>query len=468
MTRAAVGRGGRAAVAAGVADAGLASLATFAVGLFAIRALEPRTLGAYALAFTAFNLLAVVPAQLLFVPAETVATGFPRARRAGLAAHSLRAGVPAAALAALVLPAWLLGAPPGIPRPALLALTATAAACTLLSPVQDHLRRMLHVAGRSKGAALVSAIQCAAVAAAVLFALRLGIEDAWIPFGALAAANALSLGAGLLLLRGAEDGAAPPELGAGALARSGRWLLLAGVIGPASAFAAAGVAAHLGGAEALGFAEAARVIGHPVLVLATGLSAVLGPRSVRAARARDRVEARRVAVRFQALTLAGGAAWLALVSVDWALNPFPELVPRAFAVGGVAAAAILAAMVNGAVFPGRSELLGAGRAGSIARADSAGGALRVGIAGTAGATGVFAVPLGFLALGLVRWAGYRRALAPVYAPEERDVIRGNGIPLRTRRRWSRWRNGGWPRRSADAPSTLRGHDCWWGEEARER
>lgn len=406
--------GGRAAVAAGVADAGLASLATFAAGLFAVRALEPRALGAYALVFTAFNLLAVVPAQLLFVPAETAAAGFPSAEWGGLAAHSLRAGLPAAALAAVALPAWMLAAPPGIPRSAALAMTATAAACTLVSPVQDHLRRMLHVAGRSGDAARVSAAQLVVVLAVLIAAPRFGVGDAWIPFGALAAANALSLAGGLATIRAGVANDAPVQMDRGALASAGRWLLLAGAIGPASGFAAAAVAGRLAGPEALGFAEAARVIGHPVLVLAIGLSAVLGPRSVRAARARSRTEARRVAVHFQALALGGGMIYLAVASVDWALNPFPALVPRAYAAGGLAGVAILAALANGALFPSRSELLGAERAGSIARADAAGAALRVGIAGTAGVTGVFAVPLGFLVLGLVRWAGYRRALRSVY------------------------------------------------------
>lgn len=419
----AAGASGRAALAAGVADAGLGSLATFAVGLYAIHALDAGTLGAYALVFTAFNLLAVVPAQLLFVPAETAAAGLPRAQRGGLAAHSLRAGLPAAVLAALALPAWVLAAPAGIVLDDALALTATAAACTLLSPVQDHLRRMLHVTGRSGAAAVVSAVQLAAVAGGIRLAGDLEIAAAWIPFGALAAANALSLSAGLAWVRG-DGSPGPPELSPRALARSGRWLLAAGIIGPASAFAAAGVAAQLAGAAALGLGEAARVIGHPVLVLATGLSAVLGPRSVRAAKGRDRAQARRVAVHFQLLTLGGGAAYLALVGTDWALNPFRALVPQAYAVQGLAAVAVVAAMANGALFPARAELLGLERAGTVARADGAGAALRVGAAATAGATGAFAVPLGFLALGLARWIGYRRALCRAYGAERVETARG--------------------------------------------
>lgn len=414
------GKAGRAAVAAGVADAGLASLATFLVGLYAVRALDAAALGAYALVFTAFNLLAVVPAQLLFVPAETAAAGVSRAARGGLAAHSLRAGLPAAALAALALPAWMLAAPGGVAARDAAALTATAAACTLLSPVQDHLRRMLHVAGRSGAAALVSAVHLAAAGAGLLLAAALSLPVAWIPFGALAAANALSLGVGTAFVR--AGGPAPPELRVRVLLDSGRWLLAAGIIGPASAFAAAGIVGQLAGAAALGVAEAARVIGHPVLVLATGLSAVLGPRSVRAARDGDRAQARRVAVRFQLLTLGGGGLYLALFSTPWALNPLPPLVPRAYAAGGLAAVAILSAMANGALFPSRSELLGLERAAAVARTDGAGAAVRVGVAATAGATGAFAVPLGFLALGLARWAGYRRALRRGYGAERVETV----------------------------------------------
>jgi O-antigen/teichoic acid export membrane protein len=415
-------RPGRAAVAAGVADAGLASLATFAVGVYAIRALEPRALGAYALVFTAFTLLAVVPTQLLYVPAETAAASLPRGARSAVLPRSLRAGLPAAALAALALPAWALAAPPGIPARAALVLTATAVACTLVSPAQDHLRRMLHVAGRSGAAALVSTVQLATVAVAIVAAPRLAVSAAWVPFGALAAANVLSLSAGVVILRGEGRSSAAEELDFRALAETGRWLLLASAIAPASAFAASAVAGHLAGPAALGVAEAARVIGHPVLVLATGLSAVLGPRSVRAAAARRAADARRVAALFQALTLGGGAAYLAAASFAWPLNPFPALVPGAYAVAGLAAAAIVAAMANGALFPARSELLGAARAGSIARADAAGAALRVGVAATAGVTGALAVPLGFLALGLVRWAGYRRALRGVYSSSGETVI----------------------------------------------
>lgn len=410
--------GGRAVLAAGVADAGLTSLANFVAGLYAVRTLEPAALGAYALVFAAFNLLSVVPAQLLFIPAETVAATFPPAERAGLATRWLLGGLAIGTLAAAVLPGWRLAAPGGIPAPAAAALTATAAVCAMISPVQDHLRRMLHVAGRSAGAVRVSGIHFAVVVAVVAAGWMLGVYAPWIPFGALALANVLSLLAGLVMLRGA--GKAPrdqPELGAGALMRQGRWLVLASMIGPSAAFAAAGIVGQLAGVAALGLAEAARVIGGPVIVLATGLSAVLGPRSVRAARAGEPAQARRVAARFHAVVLAGGGGYLLIAGFGWAFNPLQALVPRAFTVPWLAAAAILGAIMHGGVFARRPELIGLGRASSIARIDVMGAALRVAVSASAALIGAFALPLALGLQAVYRRTAYRLALRGLYGPE---------------------------------------------------
>jgi hypothetical protein len=69
---------------AGLLDAGLASLASFVVGVYAARFLPASELGAYALFFTAFLLAAVVPAQLILTPAEIAAVGVARGERVGL------------------------------------------------------------------------------------------------------------------------------------------------------------------------------------------------------------------------------------------------------------------------------------------------------------------------------------------------------------------------------------------------
>lgn len=399
---------------AGVADSGFTSLANFAAGLFAIRALDAPALGGYALVFTAFSLLSVLPTQLLFVPAEAAAASFPRDERAGVVPRTLRAGLLPALLGAILLPAWILAAPPGIPASAVTALTVTAALCAFISPLQDHLRRMLHVAGRSAAAMQVSAIHLAMVAVAVVAGLQVDQRE-WVPFGALAAANGGSLAAGLFLLRGAgEARRRDPGLAVRVLARQGRWLVLASLVGPAAAFVVAAVVGHLAGVAALGLAESARVIGGPVTVLATGLWAVLGPRSIRAARARLDVEAGRVATRFHVMVMAAGALYLAWVGFRWVLNPLAALVPRAYSLPGLAAAAILAAVVHSGVFARRSELVGLERSRTIARIDIMGAVLRVALSASALVVGPFALSLAMAGQAVFRRTAYRMALRNAY------------------------------------------------------
>jgi hypothetical protein len=73
----------RYALPAGLLDAGFASLARLAIGIYAARALTVSDLGAYALFFSAFVFASVVPMQFVLVPAE-LAT-LPAARRERLA-----------------------------------------------------------------------------------------------------------------------------------------------------------------------------------------------------------------------------------------------------------------------------------------------------------------------------------------------------------------------------------------------
>jgi hypothetical protein len=61
----------RRAVPAGLVDAGMASLASFAVTVQAARSFTPAELGTYAIFYTAFIMTAVVPTHLLFSPARS-------------------------------------------------------------------------------------------------------------------------------------------------------------------------------------------------------------------------------------------------------------------------------------------------------------------------------------------------------------------------------------------------------------
>ncbi|MBA2671857.1 MAG: hypothetical protein H0U67_15935, partial [Gemmatimonadetes bacterium] len=200
----------------------------------------------------------------------------------------------------------------------------------------------------------------------------------------------------------------------GELASAGRWLLLIGLMPLAASFAAAVLVAHLAGAAALGYAEAARVLGQPPFVLSVGLGAVLGPRSIEAARLGKLAQARRVSRTYAVLMLLCGLPYLVLVGFAWEWNPAHRLLPNAYAVSGLVAATILGNILIGMDWPYRSELLGAGRATALARLEGTANLARTGVATTAGVTGAFAIPAGLVTLAALRSVGYRLALRAVW------------------------------------------------------
>jgi hypothetical protein len=401
-------------VPAGVLDAALSSLASLAVGIVAVRSLGPETLGGYAFVFTAFLLAALVPALLVFTPLEIRAVSLPEGARLGTLRSSLRWGLPGGALAALGVTAWLPFAT-RIPPADVVALTSTAAVAASLSPLQDHIRRLLHFAAASWSAAAISAVHLVAAVGTIALLLHTGVSRAWIPFGALAAGNLVSLLAGLGLshqgLRVAPTHSAPGLLD---LVRPGRWLLLAEIVPGGAAFATSAIVTQLGGPALLGYAEAARVAGQPVLVLAAGMAVVFAPRSIIAARSGHLTAARQVSRLFGALVTTAGLAYLAWVSMDWWGNPVIGLLPRAYVFAALPAVTILANIIVGVATPLRTELVGGGRGPTLVVIECAGNAARIVVAGFTGLLGAFAVPGGLLALGLVRWAGAHRALRTHY------------------------------------------------------
>jgi O-antigen/teichoic acid export membrane protein len=295
-------------------------------------------------------------------------------------------------------------------------LTVTSTVAALASPPQDHLRRMLHIAGLSWYATLVSVVQLAVAAGSLVVFSAKHVPPWWGPFGALALANISSLSVGLLLARRREGGVvALPSARFAAVMRSGRWMLLTSLVPTAAAFIVAAIAAHLAGAAILGYAEVARLSGQPLLVLSTGLSATLGPRIVAAAQQRKPDEARRVGRLCVMLTLIAGAAYLALVGSDWHGNPLASILPKAYVVPGLVAATIIANATHGISFPLRSEVLGAGKEVALTKVELVGNAVRLSIAGASGVLGAFIIPCGVLAVGLARWLGCRMVLRYYYA-----------------------------------------------------
>ncbi len=408
------------AIPGGMVDAGFASLATFAMGFYASTRFEAELLGVYALFFTAFLAAAVIPNQGLFVPAEVIALRFEGMSRLWVVPQAVRAAVlPSAATASLVLLAVVV-APGSTPAATLTGFAVTALVATAISPVQDHVRRSLHIAGVSWRAALVSTVQFAGVIVGLALLTESPLDRSWVPFGALAIANALSLAVGLVAARLGRGPRVDMDLRFGGLAASGRWLAMVGALPTAAAFAVSALVSALAGAALLGAAEAARIVAQPVLVLATGLQAVLGPRSMEAAAAADRVRARATERLFNVLVVAGALVYLPAVGFDAPWNVAADLVPAAYTVGGLVALTIAANLVWGVTIPAFSELVGGRREVQLTRVEAVASAIRVGLGAAAGSLGAYAVPGSLLGLVAVRLVGYRRAQESLYrAPAPR-------------------------------------------------
>jgi hypothetical protein len=166
----------------------------------------------------------------------------------------------------------------------------------------------------------------------------------------------------------------------------GRWLLTANLAVVSSELILAVIAEAVLGLEILGYTEGARVVARPVIILGLGLAAVLGPQSVRSASERDLAgawSARRVS---WMVSVVGGLLYLPIVGLDWAWNPLPDLLPNAYAVEGLVAVSVLAAIIFNIGIPWYAESLGARRQRGLALSEGVGSVLRV-------ATGAFAPAL---------------------------------------------------------------------------
>jgi O-antigen/teichoic acid export membrane protein len=417
-------RNSRGELVAGVVDAGLSSVATFCVGLYAARALGPATLGAYGLVFTAFVVVTRFPSQLIFKPAELLAVSVAREARLGLLGRTLALGTGPALLAAMAVALWTLLAPSSLSPDVVVALTVTGMLSAFVSPIQDHVRHMLHVGEASWGAAAMSAVLVGAALVALWLLPLLRAPSPWVPLGALAIGNALSLTTGLWMARDhATDPAERAKLGFRALVHSGRWLLLVALLPTGAAFASAALVIQLAGPAAMGYAEAGRVLGQPPWVLSMGLAAVLGPRSVRAARRGHLGEARAVSRLFAGLMLLAGVPYLVLVGFAWPWSPLTRLVPNAYHVPHLLLLSVIGNLVIGMDWPYRSELIGVGRASTLAKLEAMANAARTSIGAMAGTIGAFAIPAGYLAHAMVRSVGYRIALRSQYTPRVTEGLR---------------------------------------------
>ena len=400
---------------AGVADAAFASLATFAAGLSAVNLFSDIDRGVYAIFFTAFGLGVVLPWELILIPAEVNAVSFPVPDRIRRARDTFRMGFPAALLGSLAIfvaafLSWSL-----TDSNVIWGLTITAGITTVLSPLQDHMRRLLHIAELNWQAAAVSAVQFAGVVAALGVMLLVDAPVAIMPFGSLAIANVLSLIVGFILGDVRHQKPLDEPLRFRALAHQGRWLLTQALAPNIAHFAVAALVAALAGAEVLGYAEAARVVAQPVLVLATGLTAVLAPRAMESAMQHDLAAARHNRNVYMLVMAAGGVLYLAAAATPWVLNPMKYLVPAAYVVTGLVALTIVANLISAAMFIEINELLGARKARPMAAIAILTSPILVLVALTAGMTKAFARPAGNAIRDTVQVVWYRAKLNDHYS-----------------------------------------------------
>jgi O-antigen/teichoic acid export membrane protein len=393
-------------VPAGLIDAGTASLAHFLVGLAAVNLFDAADLGVYAVFFSAFMVATIVPQFLVFTPAEVTAVSYPPADRLIQLGQSLKLGMGPTLAGALVIGVAALATASDTEPSVSVALAATACVGVLVSPAQDHVRRLLHIARRSWSAAAVSVTQLVVVAIGLAAMIAADVSSAWIPFGSLAVANVTSFTLGLLLARPGDDAGREPPLSLRELVRSGRWLLTMALVPFAASFLGALLIVELAGPEAMGYAEAARVAAQPILVLGVGLGAVLGPRGMEAAIRRNRAAAQKALRVFLGLILATGIVYLLIVGHVWIGNPMIYLVPPAYEITGLVAVTIIAHILTASCFQLTSELMGGRKEAALTKMSLiASPFLLVGSA-TASVTGAFARSIGIILESSARFGLY--------------------------------------------------------------
>ncbi|MFN0091595.1 MAG: lipopolysaccharide biosynthesis protein [Acidimicrobiales bacterium] len=420
----------RRGVSGGLADSALSSLSTFLIGAHAARYLSPQALGVYGLLMSGFIVAVMVPAELVITPLEVRLVAFANESQLASVPRSLRLGLGPAALASLTVTAVSLAFAAGADPAVSLTLAAGACVAAILSPLQDHVRRMLHQTGRSGQAALTAVVQLVVVVSVLGAVTASGLEPHVAPFSALALANVVSLMVGLRFAARAAGRAKAPSRRTGVfrlgrVTRVGGWLLWAGVADRLSNYALVALVWLVVSKEAVGQLEAARVLSQPMFVLATGLVVVLRPRVITAALGGERGQARRLRRAFAGSVLAIGLGYAALAGTQWPLNPLPRLFPVAFETSGLLALWIVAAAATYCLYTVPAELVSVGRQRSVARIATLAGLATVaaGFVLLAAGVGVRGVPLALLTRAAVSALGMALVVRAVYRRASRRAAR---------------------------------------------
>jgi hypothetical protein len=358
-----------------------------------------------------------LPIEIAYTPIQVSMIGLDARERMGGIVHSLGKGIPPALLGSLfILVAggliWWRSDPS-----ADLELALTGIGLTVVSPMQDHLRRGFHIAERSWVAAAMSGAQLVAVALSLLVMWSMSVDPAWAPLGSLVIANVASIGTGLLLSKRAwlVRPSAP------VVTVSGRWLAASSITAYGGTLVASVIMTLVAGPEIVGFAEAARVAAQPVLVVTTGVAAAMASRHLRAAASSDRDAAINVNRNFLLVVAVAGITYLFFAGFAWSLNPLFALMPSAYQISFLVPVTILSNLVLSVTSPLRDQLIASNMEVPMAKIDFASLVIPAVVAATAGVTGAFARPFGIIGQNAFRTARYRSVWRTAFAPRSEQL-----------------------------------------------
>ena len=397
-------------------DAGFASLATFITGLVAVRGLSVGGLAAYALLTAAYRVMNQFPAGLIFSPSQIIAIDLPRSQRLGSLVHSVPRGTWLSVVSSLAVPLGALIVAGDVSREELLALSVTASLLAMASPIQDHVRAVLHLSDVSKVAAVMSATNFVVTGLSLIFVFS---SISWAVFGSLFIGNCLSLligAAWILRLRSSI----PPKPSFRHLFSLGGWLLATDLGKTGIRYGVTALIGFFAGVVALGYIEAARVVVQPVRVFSQGIMTQVGPWLTEAGSRRDASLARRWSRRFALLVGLATVPYFVLVAQPWPLNPFAVLVPRAYEVPGLVAATLLVLVPFVFAESLRFQLLGARKQKILTLIALLAGIVELSVAPFGSVFGAYAAPLSAGAGLLLTIPWFARILRHVYRrPEAR-------------------------------------------------
>jgi len=250
----------------GVADTSLAAAGGFSVGLLALNTLDVDHLGAYSVLFAGYLAGTVIPRSFHFAPAEAAAAS-ARIGPVEMLLRSIRTGSPGLLVgAAVAVSLALLGG-----SSAATTMTLVAVAClSVISPIQDHARQLLHLSARTRSSVVASSIYCSVTVGCTMILWGDHTAELGRFFWILIAGNAASLVPLVARFPGSSAGARDRDLSQ-IPARQRLWLLGGALTPMLVLFTSRSIVAGAAGYDEAGYAEAARTLLAPIAVVSAGL-----------------------------------------------------------------------------------------------------------------------------------------------------------------------------------------------------